>query len=73
MVPNPFVKKINIAKLQWEKSKSPKGKFAQAYKIILTGTPEGVGFARKPPVWLKSSDTIAIDIEKIGTLTNPVV
>ena len=41
--------------------------------LILTGTPEGVGFARKPPVWLKSGDTIAIDIEKIGTLTNPVV
>ncbi len=41
--------------------------------LILTGTPEGVGFARNPPVWLKSGDTIAIDIEKIGTLTNPVV
>lgn len=41
--------------------------------IILTGTPEGVGFARKPPVWLKPGDTIAIEIESIGTLTNPVV
>lgn len=41
--------------------------------LILTGTPEGVGFARKPPVWLKSGDTIEIEIEKIGTLTNPVV
>lgn len=40
--------------------------------VILTGTPEGVGFARKPPVWLKSGDTIAIEIEGIGTLTNPV-
>ena len=40
--------------------------------LILTGTPEGVGFARKPPVWLKPGDTIAIDIERIGTLTNPV-
>ncbi len=41
--------------------------------LILTGTPEGVGFARKPPVWLKAGDTIAVEIEQIGTLTNPVV
>jgi 2-keto-4-pentenoate hydratase/2-oxohepta-3-ene-1,7-dioic acid hydratase in catechol pathway len=41
--------------------------------VILTGTPSGVGFARKPPVWLKAGDTISIEIEKIGTLTNPVV
>ena len=41
--------------------------------MILTGTPEGVGFARKPPVWLKAGDTIAVEIEQIGTLTNPVV
>ena len=40
--------------------------------VILTGTPEGVGFARKPPVWLKSGDSISIEIEQIGTLTNPV-
>jgi 2-keto-4-pentenoate hydratase/2-oxohepta-3-ene-1,7-dioic acid hydratase in catechol pathway len=40
--------------------------------VILTGTPDGVGFARKPPVWLKAGDTIAIEIESIGTLTNPV-
>jgi 2-keto-4-pentenoate hydratase/2-oxohepta-3-ene-1,7-dioic acid hydratase in catechol pathway len=41
--------------------------------VILTGTPHGVGFARKPPVWLKAGDTITIDIERIGALTNPVV
>ena len=41
--------------------------------LILTGTPEGVGFARKPPVWLKPGDTIAVEIEGIGTLSNPVV
>lgn len=40
--------------------------------VILTGTPEGVGFARKPPVWLRAGDTIAVEIEGIGTLTNPV-
>jgi len=41
--------------------------------VILTGTPHGVGFARKPPVWLRSGDTVTIDIEGIGALTNPVV
>jgi len=41
--------------------------------VILTGTPHGVGFARKPPVWLKPGDTVSIDIESIGTLTNPVI
>ena len=41
--------------------------------VILTGTPHGVGFARNPPVWLKSGDSVTIDIEKIGALTNPVV
>jgi len=40
--------------------------------VILTGTPEGVGFARKPPVWLQPGDIIAVEIEGIGTLTNPV-
>jgi len=41
--------------------------------VILTGTPEGVGMARKPPKWLKSGDTVTIEIEKIGKLTNTVV
>src|SRR4051812_10332703 len=41
--------------------------------VILTGTPHGVGFARNPPVWLKAGDTVTIEIEKIGALTNPVV
>jgi 2-keto-4-pentenoate hydratase/2-oxohepta-3-ene-1,7-dioic acid hydratase in catechol pathway len=40
--------------------------------VILTGTPHGVGFARKPPVYLRAGDTVTIDIEKIGSLTNPV-
>lgn len=40
--------------------------------VILTGTPHGVGFARTPPVWLKEGDVVSIDIERIGTLTNPV-
>jgi 2-keto-4-pentenoate hydratase/2-oxohepta-3-ene-1,7-dioic acid hydratase in catechol pathway len=41
--------------------------------VIMTGTPHGVGFARNPPVWLKAGDTVTIEIEKIGSLTNPVV
>ncbi|MBS3809638.1 MAG: fumarylacetoacetate hydrolase family protein [Desulfobacterales bacterium] len=41
--------------------------------VILTGTPEGVGFVRNPPVFLKAGDRVAVEIEKIGTLENPVV
>jgi 2-keto-4-pentenoate hydratase/2-oxohepta-3-ene-1,7-dioic acid hydratase in catechol pathway len=41
--------------------------------VILTGTPHGVGYVRKPPVYLKAGDTVTIEIEKIGALTNPVV
>ncbi len=40
--------------------------------VILTGTPEGVGFVRKPPVFLREGDVITIAIEKLGELTNPV-
>jgi len=40
--------------------------------VILTGTPEGVGFTRQPPVFLKDGDIVTIRIEKIGELTNPV-
>lgn len=41
--------------------------------VILTGTPHGVGAARKPPVFLRHGDTVSIEIERIGTLTNPVL
>lgn len=41
--------------------------------VILTGTPHGVGGARKPPVYLQHGDTVSIEIEGIGTLTNPVL
>lgn len=40
--------------------------------VILTGTPQGVGFARTPPVWLKAGDSVTVELEKIGRLTNPV-
>jgi 2-keto-4-pentenoate hydratase/2-oxohepta-3-ene-1,7-dioic acid hydratase in catechol pathway len=41
--------------------------------VIFTGTPHGVGMARKPQLWLKPGDTVTVEIEKIGQLTNPVV
>lgn len=41
--------------------------------VISTGTPHGVGAARKPPVFLKAGDSVTIEIEKIGALTNPVI
>ena len=41
--------------------------------IIATGTPAGVGFARKPPRWLKPGDQVRIQVEGIGELVNPVV
>ena len=40
--------------------------------VILTGTPHGVGMAAQPPRWLRAGDRVAIEIERIGTLTNPV-
>lgn len=40
--------------------------------LIMTGTPEGVGFTREPPVFLRDGDIITIEIEGIGTLRNPV-
>jgi 2-keto-4-pentenoate hydratase/2-oxohepta-3-ene-1,7-dioic acid hydratase in catechol pathway len=41
--------------------------------VILTGTPHGVGMARSPPRWLRAGDTVTVEIERIGELTNPVV
>jgi 2-keto-4-pentenoate hydratase/2-oxohepta-3-ene-1,7-dioic acid hydratase in catechol pathway len=41
--------------------------------VIATGTPAGVGFVRKPPVYLKPGDTVRIRIEGLGELMNPVV
>lgn len=41
--------------------------------VIVMGTPAGVGQARTPPVWMKAGDTIEIEIERIGTLSNPIV
>jgi 2-keto-4-pentenoate hydratase/2-oxohepta-3-ene-1,7-dioic acid hydratase in catechol pathway len=41
--------------------------------VIATGTPAGVGFARKPPVFLKPGDAMEVEIERIGGLGNPIV
>jgi acylpyruvate hydrolase len=41
--------------------------------VIATGTPGGVGFARKPPVWLNPGDVIEVTIEGVGTIRNRVV
>ena len=40
--------------------------------VIMTGTPHGVGMACTPPRWLEPGDTVTVDIENIGQLTNPV-
>lgn len=41
--------------------------------VIATGTPPGVGFARKPPVFLKEGDRMEVEIDGLGVLANPVV
>jgi len=41
--------------------------------VIASGTPDGVGVFRKPPVLLKPGDVFEVKIEKLGTLRNPVV
>jgi len=41
--------------------------------LIFTGTPPGVGAARKPPLFLKPGDTVEVEIENLGILQNPVV
>ncbi len=40
--------------------------------IIITGTPPGVGMARDPQLWMKPGDEVTIEIEGLGSLTNPV-
>ena len=40
--------------------------------LIVTGTPAGVGLARKPPLWMKPGDVCEVEVERIGILSNPV-
>ncbi len=44
----------------------------QVGDVIATGTPGGVGAARKPPVWLAAGDRVEVEISHIGVLANPV-
>ena len=41
--------------------------------VIVSGTPAGVGFARKPPLWMKQGDVCEVEIEGLGVLRNPIV
>ena len=43
------------------------------YHKVSTFTPAGVGFVRKPPVYLRAGDVIEIEVERVGVITNPVV
>jgi acylpyruvate hydrolase len=40
--------------------------------VVVTGTPSGVGFARKPPLWMEAGDTVEIEVDGIGKLVNTV-
>jgi len=44
----------------------------EAGDIIFTGTPPGVGMARKPPVFLKAGDVVEVEVAGLGTLKNSV-
>ncbi|MDH3452562.1 MAG: fumarylacetoacetate hydrolase family protein, partial [Gammaproteobacteria bacterium] len=45
----------------------------EAGDLIAMGTPQGVGHARRPPVWMKPGDRIEVEIENIGVCANPIV
>ncbi len=41
--------------------------------ILVSGTPSGVGHARKPPVWMKDGDIVEVEVEGLGILQNPII
>jgi acylpyruvate hydrolase len=41
--------------------------------VIVTGTPAGVGMARKPPLWMKAGDVVTVEVSGMGTLTTPII
>jgi 2,4-didehydro-3-deoxy-L-rhamnonate hydrolase len=49
-----------------------RGVTLEAGDVISTGTPHGVGFARKPPIFLKPGDEVVVEIKGVGRLSNPV-
>ncbi|MCW1919752.1 fumarylacetoacetate hydrolase family protein [Rhodobacter sp. KR11] len=40
--------------------------------VIVSGTPSGVGLARKPPLWMRDGDVVEVEIDRLGPLTNPI-
>lgn len=44
----------------------------RAGDVIVTGTPGGVGAKRTPPLWMKAGDTVEVEVDRIGVLSNPV-
>lgn len=40
--------------------------------VIVSGTPAGVGFARKPPLWMKAGGSVEVEVEGLGILRNPI-
>jgi len=52
---------------------SPSGGAISQVTPIATGTPEGIGAKRNPPVWMKAGDVLEVEITKIGTLRSKVV
>ena len=40
--------------------------------VVVSGTPEGVGHARQPPVWMKEGDFVEVEIEGLGVLSNTI-
>jgi len=54
--------------------RGPQGLTLEPGDIIFTGTPSGVGNARKPdPIWMRDGDVCEIEIEGVGMLRNPIV
>lgn len=41
--------------------------------VLATGTPSGVGFSRRPPLFMKAGDVVDVEVEGVGILSNPVV
>lgn len=41
--------------------------------LVALGTPEGVGHARRPPVWMKAGDIVEVEVDGVGVLRNPIV
>ena len=54
-------------------SELSRGMTLAAGTVLLTGTPSGVGHARKPPIYLKQGDVVEVEIEGVGRVRNPVV